>query len=110
MYVQRVKDILTEEFINPFSNEMDKTKLYNITSETYTSNDISECLLTIFEKGKIRIVRCKERISKNASNKYIFDPIKREKWESFQHTVKRKAKIKIDSKVKDIVEQKNIFE
>ena len=35
MYVQRVEDILTEEFINPFSNEMDKTKLYNITSGTY---------------------------------------------------------------------------
>ena len=31
MYVQRVKDIVTEELINPFSNEMDKTKLYNIT-------------------------------------------------------------------------------
>ena len=53
MHVQRVKDILTEEFINLFSKEMDKTKLYNITSETYTSNDISECLLTIFERGKI---------------------------------------------------------
>ena len=94
MYVQRVKDILTEEFINPFSNEMDKTKLYNITSETYTSNDISECLLTIFEKGKIRIVRCKERISKNASNKYIFDPIKREKWGKFSAYSKKKSKDK----------------
>ena len=55
------------------------------------------------------MVRFKERISKNASNKYIFDPIKREKWKSFQHTVKRKAKIKIDGKVKDIVEKKYIF-
>ena len=27
MYVQRVKFIFTEESINPFSNEMDKTKL-----------------------------------------------------------------------------------
>ena len=109
MYVQRVKDILTEEFINPFSNKMNKTKLYKITSVTYTSNDVSECLLTIFEKGKIRMVEFKERISKNASNKYIFDPIKREKWKSFQDTVKRTTKIKIDGKVKDIVEQKNII-
>ena len=53
MHVQRVKDILTEEFINPFSSKMDKTKLYNITSGNYTSNDKSECLLTIFERGKI---------------------------------------------------------
>ena len=77
MYVQRVKDIFTEEFINPFSNEMDKTKLYNITSGTYTSNCKSECLLTILEREKIRMVEFKERISKNASNKYIFDPIKK---------------------------------
>ena len=109
MYVQRVKDILTEEFINPFSNEMNKTKLYKITSVTYTSNDISECLLTIFEKGKIRMVEFKERISKNASNKHIFDPIKRKKWKNFQDTVERTTKIKIDGKVKDIVEQKNII-
>ena len=109
MYVQRVKDILTVEFINPFSNEMAKTKLYNITSGTYTSNDISECLLTIFERGKIRMVEFKERISKDASNKYIFDPIKREKWKRFEDPVKRTTKIKIDGKIKDIAEQKNIL-
>ena len=109
MHVQRVKDILTKEFINSFSNEIDKTKLYNITSGTYTSNDVSECLLTIFERGKIRMMEFKERISKNASNKYIFDPIKREKWKSFEDTVKRTTKIKIDGKIKDIVEQKNIL-
>ena len=109
IFVQRVKDILTEEFINMFSNEMDKTKLYNITSGTYTSNDISECLLTIFERGKIRMVEFKERISENASNKHIFDLIKREKWKNFEDTVKRTTKIKIDGKTKDIVEQKNIL-
>ena len=109
IFVQRVKDILTEEFINLFSNEMDKTKLYNITSGTYTSNDISECVLTIFQTGKIRMVKFKERISKNASNKYIFDPTKREKWKSFQDTAKRTTKIKIDGKIKDIVEQKIIL-
>ena len=55
------------------------------------------------------MVEFKERISKNASNKYIFDPIKRKKWKNFQDTVERTTKIKIDGKVKDIVEQKNIL-
>ena len=109
MYVQRVKDILTEEFINPFSNEMDQTKLYNITSGACTSDDISEFLLTIFEREKIRMVEFKERISKIASNKYIFDPIKKEKWKGFEDAVKRTTEIKIDGKIKDIVEQKNII-
>ena len=109
IFVQRVKGILTEEFINLFSNEMGKTKLCNITPGTYTSNDISECLLTIFERGKILMVEFKERISKNASNKYIFDLIKREKWKNLEDTVKRTTMIKIDGKIKDIAEQRNIL-
>ena len=52
------------------------------------------------------MVEFKEKISKNASNKYIFDPIKRKKCESFEDIVKRTTKIKIDGKIKDIVEQK----
>ena len=70
---------LIEEFINPFSNEMEETKLYNIISGSHTSNHNSECLLTIFERGNIRTVEFKERITKNESNKNIFDPIKRKK-------------------------------
>ena len=68
MYVQRVKDFLTEQFINPLSKEMYKTKL-NITSGTYTPNNLIECLLTIFQRGKIQMEEFKERIIKNASNK-----------------------------------------
>ena len=55
------------------------------------------------------MVEFKERISKNASNKYILNPIKREKLKSFEDTVKRTTKLKIDGKIKDIVEQKNIL-
>ena len=51
-----VKDILTNEFINPFSNDMDKTKLCNIASGTFTFNDISQCLPTIFERVNTRMV------------------------------------------------------
>ena len=109
MYVQRVKNILTGEIINSFSSEMDKTNFYNITPGTYTCSNKSECLLTIFERGKMRMVEFKARISKNESNKCIFDPITREKWKSFEDTVKRTTKTKIDSKIKDIVEQKNIL-
>ena len=66
---KKIRDICSESkgdsyrrAINPFSNEMDKIKLYNITWGTYTSYDISECLLTIFERGKIRMVEFKERV------------------------------------------------
>ena len=108
MYVQRVKDVLTEEFINPFSNEIYKTKIYNITSGTYTSNDITECLLTIFERGKMRMVEFKERISKTASSKHIFDQIKRKMQKFSRYSKKNNKDIKIGGKIKDLVEQKNI--
>ena len=57
-------------------------------------------------KRKIRMVEFKERITQNASNKSIFDPIKKEKWKSFEDTVKRITKIKTADKIQDIVEQK----
>ena len=104
MYVQRVKDILTEEFINLFLNEMDKIKLYNITSGTSTSNDISEYLLTIFEKGKMRRWNSRKELVKTHPIS-IFSIQSKEK----KDTVERTTKIKIDGKVKDIVEQKNIL-
>ena len=50
--VQKIKDILTKEFTYQFSRKIDKKKLYNIISGPYTSNGISESLLTIFGKGK----------------------------------------------------------
>ena len=58
------------------------------------------------------MVEFKEKINKNAYNKYIlynkyiFDPIKREKWKSLEDTVKKTTKIKIEGKIKDIVKQK----
>ena len=68
IYFQRVKNIFTEEFLNPFSNEMDETKLYIIKSGTYTSNDIGEWLRTIFERRKIWRVEFQKRITKTGSN------------------------------------------
>ena len=44
MYVQRVNNVLKEEFTNPFPKKMDKTKPYNITSRTHNSNSIREYL------------------------------------------------------------------
>ena len=87
---------------------MDETKLYIITARTYTSYDTDECLLKIFERGKIRMVEFKKRTTKTGSNKHVFDLIKSEKWKIFEDTVKRVTKINIDWKIKDIVEQKKI--
>ena len=50
------------------------------------------------------MVEFKEKINKNAYNKYIlynkyiFDPIKREKWKSLEDTVKRQQRSKLTVK------------
>ena len=100
MYVQRVKNILTEDIINPFSNEMDKTKL-NITSGTYTSHDISECLLAIFERGKIR-EWCNSRKELLQMDAISISSIqqKEKNWKSFEDTIKRITKMKLTVKQK----------
>ena len=38
------------------------------------------------------MVEFKKRITKSASNKYIFDPIKRVKWKCFEDTVKKQQR------------------
>ena len=81
---------------------MEKAKLYNLSSGTYTSNDIKKCLLKISERKKLISVQFKERITKK-------DPIsilslcsiqkKGKKWKSFEDAVKRIEKIgKINGK------------
>ena len=48
----------------------------------------------------------KERNTKNEYIKHIYNPIERENWKSLKDTGNKIVKIKIDVKLKDIVEQK----
>ena len=44
--VGKMTSILQETFVNPFSSELDKDKLYNIASGGPTREDIYVCLLS----------------------------------------------------------------
>ena len=60
----------------------------------------------MFERGKIRMLGFKERITKIVSKKHNFDPRKKERQKSFEDAVIRITKIKADGNIKNIVEQK----
>ena len=50
--VLQLKSILTEYFINPFANDLEPSKLFNIASGYPVSEDISNCLLGLIDNGK----------------------------------------------------------
>ena len=46
--ISNVVEVLTDTFMNPFSDEFDSDKLYNITSGSHVRSDIADCLLNKF--------------------------------------------------------------
>ena len=50
--VLKLKDILLNTFIDPFGEELDHSKLFNIASGCPTSEEIEKCLLGIAERDK----------------------------------------------------------
>ena len=50
--VQNIKSVLSDDFINPFSSELDTDKLYNLASGRPVTEDIRECLLSYKKRGK----------------------------------------------------------
>ena len=49
--VLRVKEILSNTFVDPFLEDLDQTKLFNIASGCPTSEEVAKCLLGVQENG-----------------------------------------------------------
>lgn len=83
--VTRILSIIEEEYLNPFSIQLDKDKLYNLSSGSPKEDDVNE-LLAIWDKGKeIADEFTAERIL--TSNLKFHDPLKRNKIPTFQQPI-----------------------
>ena len=51
-YVQKVINVLTDEYINPFANSLDKESLYSLSSGLPVESDIATGILRIKEMGE----------------------------------------------------------
>ena len=51
--VQNIKSVLSNDFINPFSSDLDTDTLYNLASGCPVTEDIKECLLSFKKRGKV---------------------------------------------------------
>ena len=106
--VSKVMNILENDFINPFSTDLEMFQLYNITSGKSVQDDVKDCLLTVFDRGEKRMEEFKDILVGDIAEKNIFTPIARETWKSFKDN-KVKAKVKVDGKLKDIASQRDVL-
>ena len=106
--VSKVMNILENDFINPFSTDLEMFQLYNITSGKSVQDDVKDCLLTVFDRGEKRMEEFKDILVGDIAEKNIFTPITRETWKSFEDN-KVKAKVKVDGKLKDIASQRDVL-
>ena len=107
--VQKVTHVLENEFINPFSSDLEHDKLYNLASGKPVADDIASSLLTLEERGSTMMDDfCKRIASYEDEKKLFFDPIKRSPWKSFSDT-ERKTKVTKKTESKDIKVQRDIL-
>ena len=107
--VEKIMDVLEGTFVNPFSDDLEKDKLYNLASGCPISDESSDCLLTYEGRGKILMDEFKTRIAgTHVTGKKLFNTIERKKWLGFSSN-SIKSKIKVKEKILDVAVQRDIL-
>ena len=106
--VVNVKKIIEEQFVNPFACDLDKTKLYNLSSGKSVEEDIKNCLLSVFDRGAKRMNSFRTILLGDEAEKNIFTPITKESWKGFDEN-NVKLKLKVEGKIKEIACQKDVL-
>ena len=101
-------NVLRNDFIDPFSTDLDSDKLYNLASGSYLPDDVAESLLSVQERETLSRDTFFERLNSESANETrYFSPIKRVEWKSF--TDVSKLKISAKGKSKEITVQRDIL-
>ena len=92
--VLKLKDILLNTFINPFDQELDSEKLFNIASGCPTSEETANCLLGLGQRGTTLYAEFNSRLEKDPACKENFwTPLTQQVWKDFS-TNNKKVKVK----------------
>ena len=65
LMAKEIIKVLEETFLNLFSDDLDKTQLYNIVSSKTAPTEIKSSLITINQKGQEMILECMQRMNKD---------------------------------------------
>ena len=84
---------MENQFINPFSTDLERDKLYNLASRKPVRDDIADSLLTLEERGSTMMDDVCKRISSDKDGKMLFfDPITRAPQKGFVDTGRKKKR------------------
>ncbi len=107
--VQKIIKVMKEVFINPFSEDLDKNKLFNLSSGRPLSVEVAEELLLAEERGIAMFNKFNDRLHANENQAAsLFDPIKRSPWKGFGDAEK-KSKVTSNGKSKDLRVQRDVL-
>ena len=87
----RIKKSEENVFINPFSEDLDKGKFFNIASRRPLVSEVTEELLSVEIRGHEMFQCFDKRMSTNEEDQEVafFDPIKRAPWKGFVSVEKK---------------------
>ena len=105
--VQNILGVLKNDFLSPFSSQLDPEKLYNIASGKPASAEVQKCLLGVYTRGTDQMNEFIERLN-GIGDKHLFIPIERVKWNGFE-TENMKVKLQVNGKTEEISVQKDVF-
>ena len=94
--VQKVMEVLLDDYINPFGTDFDKTKLVYLSSGAPLDDAVAETLLHVYDDGNIQVeLFRKERLVNKTS--LFHNPVKRCRFVNFKETTKSISIKKITS-------------
>ena len=105
--VQNIMQVLKNDFLNPFSKDLQPSELYNVASGKPASAAVRDCLLGVFERGGKQMDEFQQRLN-GVGEKHLFNVIERVKWNGFE-SENMKVKMKVDGKTQEISVQKDVF-
>ena len=86
--VEKLINVMTEEFLNPFDESLDSGELYNLSSGIPVAKEMVHQILSVKEVGQTCYQNFLETRLQKKENK-IHDPIKRQKLALFKNTEKK---------------------
>ena len=107
--VRRIVIVLKDDFLDPFSDAIDQSRLFSLASGRPLQLEISNEILTTESRGKVMFSEFSNRLDASAEEQLeFFDPIKKAPWHGF-NKIDKKVSVSAKGKTKDVAVQRDIL-
>ena len=106
----KLRDILTNTFINPFADDVDPAKLLNIASGVPVSAAVEKCLLGVNKKAIGLFAQFSSRLDKDGKNeKHFWISISTQEWNDFSDAHKKTKVTNKSGKTVEVAVQRDVL-